>query len=54
MGCTERPEGREEGYVMPETRRTYCGLCHARCGLRLEMENGKAAKVTGDPEHPIR
>lgn len=38
---------------MKETRRTYCGLCHPRCGLRLEIENGKAVKVTGDPEHPI-
>jgi len=38
---------------MTETRRTYCGLCHPRCGLVLEMENGRAVKVTGDPEHPI-
>jgi anaerobic selenocysteine-containing dehydrogenase len=38
---------------MTETRRTYCGLCHPRCGLRLVIENGKAVKVTGDPEHPI-
>ncbi|MEW6267552.1 MAG: molybdopterin-dependent oxidoreductase [Thermodesulfobacteriota bacterium] len=38
---------------MPEIRRTYCGLCHPRCGLRLEMENGRAVRVTGDPEHPI-
>ncbi len=38
---------------MTETRRTYCGLCHPRCGLRLEIENGRAVKVSGDPEHPI-
>ena len=38
---------------MKEFRRTYCGLCHPRCGLRFEMENGRAVKVTGDPEHPI-
>jgi thiosulfate reductase/polysulfide reductase chain A len=38
---------------MEETRRSYCGLCHPRCGLLLHMENGKAVKVTGDPEHPI-
>ena len=36
-----------------EYRRTYCGLCHPRCGLRLEIENGRAVKVTGDPEDPI-
>jgi thiosulfate reductase / polysulfide reductase chain A len=38
---------------MTETRRTYCGLCHPRCGLRLEIENGRAVNVTGDPDHPI-
>ena len=38
---------------MSETRRTYCGLCHPRCGLQLEIENGRAVKVSGDPEHPI-
>jgi anaerobic selenocysteine-containing dehydrogenase len=38
---------------MTETRRSYCGLCHPRCGLLLEMENGKAVRVKGDPEHPI-
>ncbi len=38
---------------MTETRRTYCGLCHPRCGLRLEIEGGRAVKVSGDPEHPI-
>ena len=38
---------------MTETRRSYCGLCHPRCGLLLEMENGKAVKVKGDQDHPI-
>ncbi len=38
---------------MIETRRSYCGLCHPRCGLVLEMENGKAVRVKGDPDHPI-
>ncbi|NTV33546.1 MAG: molybdopterin-dependent oxidoreductase, partial [Deltaproteobacteria bacterium] len=38
---------------MTETRRTYCGLCHPRCGLLLEMEDGRAVKVTGDAQHPI-
>jgi thiosulfate reductase/polysulfide reductase chain A len=38
---------------MTETRRSYCGLCHPRCGLRLEIQNGRAVKVSGDPEHLI-
>jgi anaerobic selenocysteine-containing dehydrogenase len=38
---------------MLEIRRTYCGLCHPRCGVRLHIENGRAVKVEGDPDHPI-
>ncbi len=38
---------------MNETRRSYCGLCHPRCGLLLEMEDGRVVRVKGDPEHPI-
>jgi anaerobic selenocysteine-containing dehydrogenase len=35
-----------------ETRKTWCGLCHTRCGLLLEFEDGRAVAVRGDPEHP--
>lgn len=35
-----------------EQRPTWCGLCHTRCGLILELENGRAVAVRGDPEHP--
>ena len=38
---------------MAEIRRTYCGLCHPRCGTLLHMEEGKAVRVEGDPKHPI-
>ena len=38
---------------MTEIRRTFCGLCHPRCGTLLHIENGKAVKVEGDPEHLI-
>ncbi|WP_018124614.1 molybdopterin-containing oxidoreductase family protein [Desulfovibrio oxyclinae] len=36
-----------------EVRRSYCGLCHPRCGTLLHIEDGKVVKVTGDPDHPI-
>ena len=36
-----------------ETRRTWCGLCHARCGLLMDVEGGRAVSVRGDPEHPV-
>lgn len=36
-----------------ETRKTFCGLCHPRCGLTLHIENGQAVGVSGDPDHPI-
>ena len=38
---------------MTETRRSYCGLCHSRCGLLLVIENGKVVKAKGDPDHPV-
>ncbi len=36
-----------------ETRRSYCGLCHPRCGILLHMKNGQVIQVTGDPDHPV-
>ncbi len=36
-----------------ETRRSYCGLCHPRCGILLHMKEGKVVQVTGDPDHPV-
>jgi anaerobic selenocysteine-containing dehydrogenase len=38
---------------MSDVRRSYCGLCHPRCGILLHYEGDKVVKVTGDPDHPI-
>ncbi|MGD0008388.1 MAG: molybdopterin-dependent oxidoreductase [Terriglobia bacterium] len=38
---------------MTKTRRTFCGLCHPRCGVRLRVEDDRALEVEGDPDHPI-
>jgi thiosulfate reductase/polysulfide reductase chain A len=38
---------------MTEIRRSYCGLCHPRCGTLLHIEDGRIVKVTGDPDHPV-
>jgi anaerobic selenocysteine-containing dehydrogenase len=38
---------------MREIRRTFCGLCHPRCGPRLIIEDARAIQVGGDPDHPI-
>lgn len=38
---------------MLEVKRSYCGLCHPRCGNLLHIEDGKVVKITGDPDHPI-
>lgn len=38
---------------MKNIRRSYCGLCHPRCGTLLHYENEKVVKVTGDPDHPV-
>jgi thiosulfate reductase/polysulfide reductase chain A len=34
------------------TFRSICFECHSRCGVILEVENGKLAGVKGDPDHP--
>ena len=38
---------------MDEIRRSYCGLCHPRCGILLHIKNDRVVKVTGDPDHPV-
>jgi len=38
---------------MTETRRSYCGLCHPRCGLLLEIEEGRVIGIKGDKDHPV-
>lgn len=39
--------------LMTETRRTYCGLCHPRCGAQFRLEDGRAVQIEGDSGHPI-
>lgn len=38
---------------MAKVKRSYCGLCHPRCGLLLEIEQGRIVGVNGDPDHPV-
>lgn len=38
---------------MDEVRRSYCGLCHPRCGTLLHFKDDRVVKVTGDPDHPV-
>ena len=38
---------------MHEIRRTYCDLCHARCGVLLHLEDGRPIKCEGDPSHLV-
>ena len=38
---------------MRDTRKGFCGLCHPRCGILLDIEDGRAVRVKGDPDHPI-
>lgn len=32
--------------------RTVCGGCHAGCGILVHVNNGRAVKIEGDPDHP--
>ena len=32
--------------------RTFCGFCHANCGMRILVKDGRIEGVKGDPEYP--
>ncbi|MHA2269525.1 MAG: hypothetical protein ACXAB8_17140, partial [Promethearchaeota archaeon] len=36
-----------------KTVRTICFDCHSRCGVLLEVKDGKVVGVKGDKDHPI-
>lgn len=33
-----------------ETKRTFCRFCHANCAMLVDVEDGRALSVRGDPE----
>lgn len=33
--------------------KTFCGYCHANCGTRVLVKNGRIERVKGDPEYPV-
>lgn len=36
-----------------ETRRTFCRFCHANCAMLVDVEDGRALGVRGDPDDPM-
>jgi anaerobic selenocysteine-containing dehydrogenase len=38
---------------MKEIHTTFCRFCHAFCGIKVTVENGRAVKVIGDIENPL-
>ncbi len=36
-----------------ETKRTFCRICAAYCGLTADVEDGRLLKVRGDPDHAL-
>jgi anaerobic selenocysteine-containing dehydrogenase len=36
-----------------ETHTSICRFCHAYCGIRVDVEDGRVLAVHGDPDHPI-
>jgi anaerobic selenocysteine-containing dehydrogenase len=49
--CCLLLETQVEGAV-PQWGRTQCPYCGVGCGLLVQIEDGKAARVKGDPDHP--
>lgn len=38
---------------MPVTRKTFCRICQALCGLEIEIEDGRVLSARGDFDHPM-
>ncbi len=38
---------------MPELHHRACHLCEAICGLRIEHDNGRVLRISGDPDDPF-
>ena len=36
-----------------DPRVTYCRICPAHCGLRVEVDDGAVTRVVGDRDHPL-
>jgi anaerobic selenocysteine-containing dehydrogenase len=36
-----------------KTVRSICQACHCNCGVIVHVRDGKVARVTGDPDHPM-
>ena len=32
--------------------KTFCGYCHANCGMKVLVKDGRMERVQGDPEYP--
>jgi len=37
---------------MNQSFRTICSYCHANCGMIVQVERGKIARIKGDPDNP--
>ncbi|HVN22386.1 MAG TPA: molybdopterin-dependent oxidoreductase [Syntrophorhabdales bacterium] len=33
--------------------RSLCGFCHANCGIKAHIKDGRVSRVEGDPDHPV-
>jgi anaerobic selenocysteine-containing dehydrogenase len=45
-GDAQPPRGRDA------VRRSFCRICQAYCGIKVEVSNGVVSRVMGDPENP--
>ena len=34
-------------------RKSFCRICSAYCGIKVEIQDGKIIAISGDPEHPM-
>jgi anaerobic selenocysteine-containing dehydrogenase len=43
----------ESNDVLTRTVHTYCRVCHAQCGLLVDVADQQVVRVVGDPDHAV-
>src|SRR5271157_4874796 len=45
--------GRKERAMKDKVVGSLCGFCHANCGVRIHLQDGRVSRVEGDQDHPV-
>src|ERR1700738_605528 len=52
-GSRQGPRSTQAEARMREEKLSFCRFCHAFCGIKVTVEEGRAVKVIGDVDNPL-